>query len=149
MKACQLIFSLVFVLVMASCQAEILGPKIGTASKRNMTPEEFRVSTIEYLMAGPSPLKKGSVQLHRMGDHAATYILQVLQTRGNRISDAERHTVLDMIRKAYERPAAIASVANRGTLSSMILLQRLEASTDDATVKQRVPQVRKFIQHVR
>lgn len=145
MKRFQYFLGLIFVSAIAYCQTDVTGPKIGTARKRDMTAEEFRLLTIEYLMTSPSPLKIGSVQLHRMGDHAATYILQVVQTRKNWLSDAEAHTVLDMILKAYETPAAITSMADRGTLSSMILLQRLEASTQDAGVKGRIPLVRQSI----
>jgi len=107
-----------------------------------LTPEQNAIQVIKNLMSFPSPLQNGSVQLHRMGDHAAGYILQVLQTRPP-LTDAEKQTVLDMLHMAYERPAAIASA--RQPTATLALLQQIDGSTQDFSLKLRVADTKDFV----
>lgn len=107
-----------------------------------LTPEQTAIREIKHLMSFPSPLQYGAVQLHRMGDHAAGYILQVLQTRPP-LTDAEKQTVLDILHMAYERPAAIASA--RQPTATLALLQQIESSTQDFSLKLRVADTKDFV----
>jgi hypothetical protein len=79
-----------------------------------------------------------------MGDHAAVYILQILQTRPP-LSDAETQTVLDMLHRSFERPAAIVRSSDRQPTSTLGFLQQLDASTQDFSLKLRIVDTRQFV----
>ena len=110
-----------------------------------MTPEEFNIKVIEYLLTLRSPLQNGNVQVHRMGDRAAGYILTILKSRGP-LNAAEQQTALDIIQKAYEKPAVVTNAADRrSTVATENLLQIISDSTQDFSVKLRIADVRQAI----
>ena len=110
-----------------------------------MTSEEFNVKIIEYLLTFPSPLDHGNVQVHRMGDRAAKYILKLLQSRPP-LNAAEQQTALDIIQKAYEKPQVIISAADRrSTTATSNLLQLISNSTVDFSVKLRIADLKQSV----
>lgn len=135
--------------VAAYCQdirpAKPYGPPL---SKRILTPEEYGLEVVKHLMEFPSPLKNGSIQLHRMGDRAARYILEVLKTK-DPLNDAEMRTVLDIIHQAYGKPQAIMQEENRkSTASTVALLQQLGGSTQASAIRMRAVDEHVFVSTV-
>src|ERR1700733_10465334 len=96
---------------MVFCQVP-MGRPPGAPPQRHMTPEQFNLKVIEYLLTFASPLQNGNVQVHRMGDRAAGYILKILESRPP-LNAAEQQTALDIVQKAYEKPAVIINTADR------------------------------------
>ncbi|MBN9663531.1 MAG: hypothetical protein J0H49_35360 [Acidobacteria bacterium] len=122
----------------------------GTMAKPNGGPHaalsagEFRLLTIKHLMQQPSPLAVGNAQLHRLGDQAAADIIKVIG--GGRLADAQMPTVIDMLHKAYERPAAILNPSDRKPTASLFLLNVLESTTQSDSIKARIGDLRQFLQ---
>jgi len=105
--------------------------------KRYQTADEYSRDVVKYLLAFPSPLQDGNVQLHRLGDRAAGYILEILKTR-NPLTDAEMRTALDIVHKAYEKPRSIMGEANRkSTTATVTSLQDIGAATQDPAIRSR------------
>jgi hypothetical protein len=108
-----------------------------------ISPEDFRLLTIKHLMQSPSPLQVGNAQLHRLGDQAAVDIMKVLGT--GTPSEAQVPTILDMLRKAYERPAAILKPSDRQPKAVLFLLQALDSATQNQSIKLNIAQTKEFI----
>jgi hypothetical protein len=110
-----------------------------------MTPEQFNLKVIEYLLTFTSPLQNGNVQVHRMGDRAAGYILKILESRPP-LNAAEQQTALDIVQKAYEKPAVIINAADRrSTAATANLLQVISDSTQDFSVKLRIADIKQSV----
>jgi hypothetical protein len=105
--------------------------------------QEFRLVVIQRLMERPSPLTVGDAQLHRLGDQAAVDIMKVLGE--NALGEAQTPTVLDMLHKAFERPAAIVNHSDRAPKAASFLLRVLDAEAQDQIVKQRIAETREFV----
>lgn len=124
--------------------------KIGLVARpplpsHTMTSEEFNVKVIKYLLTFPSPLQNGSVQLHRMGDRAAGYMLTILKSRPP-LNSAEQQTALDIVKKAYEKPAAIINLTDRtSTAATMSLLQEISETSQDFAVKLRIADIKQSV----
>ena len=126
------------------CQAPVGRPP-GPPPQRHMTPEQFNLKVIEYLLTFTSPLQNGNVQVHRMGDRAAGYILKILESRPP-LNAEEQQTALDIIQKAYEKPAVIINAADRrSTAATANLLQVISDSTQDFSVKLRIADIKQSV----
>jgi hypothetical protein len=67
------IFSVVMLCGLASAQAPIVQQRQPfPTDNRPITGEEWRLKLVERLMSIPSPVTAGAVQLHGMGDEAAS-----------------------------------------------------------------------------
>jgi hypothetical protein len=127
------------------CQVSVLGHAPGPPPQRHMTPEEFNIKVIKYLLTFTSPLQNGNVQVHRMGDRAAGYILKILESRPP-LNAAEQQTALDIVQKAYEKPAVILNGADRrSTAATSNLLQVISDSTQDFNVKLRIADIKQSV----
>src|SRR5579862_7479798 len=145
MKTTHLILSATFIGGTAFSQQGVPGPGSGPPIQRNMTSEDFNLKVIKYLLTFPSPLKNGSVQVHRMGDRAPAYILTILKSRAP-LNAAEQETALDIIQKAYEKPAVIINAADRrSTVATSNLLQVISDSTQDFSVKLRIADIKQSV----
>jgi hypothetical protein len=123
----------------AYCQsgkAQTTNPSLGLTgpSAGPVTPEEYRLQTVKWLLTLPSPLKNGMVQLHRMGDEASADLLRILASRPP-LTDAEERTALDIIRISFEHPHSILKPENRQPNAVLTLLQQLDAGTQNFTLK--------------
>jgi hypothetical protein len=94
-------------------------------------------------MEHSSPLTVGNAQLHRLGDQAAVDIMRVLGEKT--LTEAQMPTVLDMLHKAFERPAAIVNHSNRAPRATSFLLQVLDTSAQDQSIKQRIAETKAFV----
>src|SRR5690242_10438567 len=127
------------------CQVAVLGRPPGPPPQRHMTPEEFNMKVIRYLLTFTSPLQNGNVQVHRMGDRAAGYILTILESRPP-LNAAEQQTALDIVQKAYEKPAVITNVADRrSTAATSNLLQLISDSTQDFNIRLRIADIKQSV----
>jgi hypothetical protein len=127
------------------CQVSVPGHAPVPSPQRHMTPEEFNIKVITYLLTFTSPLQNGNVQVHRMGDRAAGYILKILESRPP-LNAAEQQTALDIVQKAYEKPAAIINRADRrSTTATSNLLQVISDSTQDFNVKLRIADLKQSV----
>src|ERR1700676_3244042 len=106
-----------------------------------MTSEQYHLLIIKHIMSSPTPI--GSVQLERMGDQAAVYINQVLQNRPP-LTPVEQSTVVDMLHRAFQMPAAI-SPQGRGTAVTVALLDKIAGSTQDFSLRLRIVDTKDFV----
>lgn len=115
------------------------------AYQKSVTPDNFNLKVIGYLLTFPSPLKNGNVQVHRMGDRAAGYILKILASRGP-LNAGEQQTALDVVQKAYERPIAIINSLDRtSTTATMNLLQTISDTSQDFAVQLRIADIKQSV----
>ena len=83
--------------------------------------------------------------LRRMGDGAAAEVLSIMKTRGP-LSPREQQNVVQIVHKAFERPAAITKVANRTSpQASLELLDRISSATLDFGFKLQIADTRQFV----
>ena len=145
MKVMRVIFGTVCLCGATFAQMPIVGHAPGRAPNRHMTSEEFNIKVIEYLLTFHSPLQNGNVQVHRMGDRAAGYILTILKSRAP-LNAAEQQTALDIVEKAYEKPAVIINAADRrSTVATESLLQVISDSTQDFSIKLRIADIKQSV----
>jgi hypothetical protein len=91
---------------------------------------------VERLIALPSPVKAGAVQLYGMGDEAAVDILRILGARGP-LTVAEERSALDVVDMAFEHPNSIIDPNYRSPGATVFLLRFISGSTGDQSVKDR------------
>ena len=145
MKTTQYIFGAICLCGIAFCQVSVVGPVPGPTPQRNMSSEEFNIKVIKHLLTYSTPLQNGNVQLHRMGDRAAGYILKILESRAP-LSSAEEQIAVDIVHKAYEKPTVIVPASDRlSTSATLALLQNINDSTQDFSLKLRIADARQFI----
>jgi len=107
------------------------------------TAEEYRFETVKQLFVTGSPVRAGTVQLHRMGDEAAVYIIRIVGDQTLRTSQIT--TISEMVRTSFGRPAAIVNTSNRNPKGTLLLLQYLDAVTHDPSCKQSIADTRQFV----
>ncbi len=113
-------------------------------SRAKMSADEFRLMTLKHILeSGSSPLTVGNAQLHRAGDQAAVDLIKIIGVR-KPLNETETLTLIEMLRKAFERPAAILAGSDRTPKATLFLLQSLE-STIDPNVRQRIVEARQAI----
>lgn len=112
-----------------------------TAPVGRYTSEQYRLVEIKHILSSPNQI--GSVQLARMGDRAAVYISEILQSRAP-LSPTEQYRVVDMLHRAFEKPAAI-SPSGRQTVATMALLKKIEDPTSDFSLRLRIADARALV----
>jgi hypothetical protein len=129
------------------------GPLFGKMKGReapnlSISPELYRLQIVERIFDAGSPVTVGSTQLHRMGDEAAASLLRIIGNRPSQLTQAQKMTILEMIQKAYELPQAISLDVNKHVGATSFLLQYLEASNDDNSVKEAIASTRQKLEGV-
>jgi len=109
-----------------------------------VTPEEYRLQTVKWLLELPSPLQNGMVQLHRMGDEASADLLKILAGRPP-LANAEKQTALDIVRISFEHPHSILKPENHQPNAALTLLQQLNAGTQDFVLKLKIADTKQAI----
>ncbi|WP_321474652.1 hypothetical protein [uncultured Paludibaculum sp.] len=110
---------------------------------RKRSADEFRLVTIAHLMQQPSPLEVGNTQLHRLGDQAAADIVKILGD--GTLREAQVPIILDMLHKAFERPAAILRPNDRTPGATLFLLRTIAVSSHDPAITQRIEELRQLL----
>lgn len=103
-------------------------------------PEDYHLECVRWYMTFTSPLKNGTVQLHRMGGEASEHVTKLMSERGS-LTEAETRTVLDIIQISFERPDMILKPENRKPATALVLLQRLASTTENFNLKLRIADV--------
>jgi len=125
--------------------AGIINPGPRNEPRPHHSPEELTTARIRNMVSSPVPLTTWRVPLlARMGDAAAARIQSILKTRGP-LSPTEQQNVVQMLHKAFERPAAITQASNRQPEASLALLQQLADSTTDFAFRLQIEDTKQFI----
>jgi hypothetical protein len=78
-----------------------------------------------------------------MGDGAAAVISKIIGDKS--LSTAEVERILAIIRTSFGRPAALTNVSDREPRATLVLLDHLDASTGDASLRARIVGERQFV----
>jgi hypothetical protein len=81
--------------------------------------------------------------LNVLGDEAAVNVMKIVATRGP-LNIAQEARVLDIVRKAFERPRSIDVANNLRPSATLFLLQYLEASAPNDDIKARIAEVKQY-----
>lgn len=111
-----------------------------------LTASEFTTAMINNMLTTRGSWANMNVpRLCRMGDGAATEILNIMKTRGP-LAPYEQQNALLIIHKSFELPSAITIASNRTTpQASFALLDQITASTTDFALKLQIADVKQFV----
>jgi hypothetical protein len=112
---------------------------------RPLSGEEWRLKLVERLMSLPSPVANGAAQLWGMGDEVAVDVLMTLSASPS-LMPKSIPSVLDIIHMAFEKPPSIIEPVNRRPQAATFLLQYLNSTTSDDTIKERITKETAFVQ---
>ncbi|MGA3186241.1 MAG: hypothetical protein ABSF22_03955 [Bryobacteraceae bacterium] len=119
------------------------GPEV---KHRVVTQDDVKLGEIEGIFRAGLPLKTGAIQLHRMGDEAAVFLIKMLGSMPSAtgLTDTQKRTVFVMLNTAFEHPNAINNPSNVAPNATSFLLNTLEETTQDPELKTQISQLRVF-----
>lgn len=118
----------------------------GPAKSTQITEADVQIGLVRNILKAGSPVTKGSVQLHGMGDEAAVILFKIL---GSKPSTAkwtadEKKTILEMINRAFEHPKSISNRSNVTPNATNLLLRMMNDDTEDPDIKAEISRTRSF-----
>jgi hypothetical protein len=130
-----------------SLMAQTFSNGPGPVKHKAVTQDDVKLREIETIFRLGLPLKIGAIQLHRMGDEAAVFLIKMLGSMQSAtgLTDTQKRTILVMLNTAFEHPNAINNRSNVAPNATSFLLNMLEETTqDDPELKTQISQLRVF-----
>jgi len=94
---------------------------------------------IQSLLSNPS----NGVRRRQIGDQAAALVTEMIGA--NALTEDETRNLLSIIRAAFEKPDRIPDAAKEPSATSL-LLRRLLAATEQASLKQQIAETMAYVQ---
>ncbi len=118
----------------------------GPAKSTQVTEDDVQMGLVRNILKAGSPVTKGSVQLHGMGDEAAVILLKILGSMPSpaKWTDDEKKTILEIINRAFEHPKSITNRSNKTPNATNLLLRILNDDTEDHNIKTEISRTRSF-----
>jgi hypothetical protein len=114
------------------------------AEQRQAPIEDFNSGVIKNILRAGSPVEKGSIQLHGMGDEASVILLKISGSTATpgKWTDDQKRTMLEIINKAFEHPDSIINPSDVAPNATNLLLCLLADDTEDPEIKKEISQTK-------